>query len=712
MRDNDRARDYDDDFDGGSPRVDWAEYYHAVRERLWIVILLVVLAGIGAGIYMSRQPQRFQARTVLVFEVPQTRALEKVEGAVDTETATPDVINTMIDLLASYPFAQRVAERLKLNEDPRFLGSSARSAGLPMGVDEAAGVLVNEVAIAARPKTNLVDILVTHRNTPMAIEIANGYADEYLRYGLDRRASANKAANQYLLDEAERLRRQMRVSEEAMQSFRERERAASPEKQQQTSETKLSELSASIGDVQNKLFQLDNDLKAAGAAAPGDVETLLSLPSIAAEPKVAAVNQALAEEQRQFALLQQTYRARHPLYIAAETQIATLTKNRNQILQDSVNLLRGERDRLQAQSDELKKAQQDQQGNLLSVTGKSVEYNDLKRALETNTAMYNAILSRLTVIDVTKGMTDLPVQVHERALGAVPVGVNPVKIYVAALAFGLAAGLGIVIGLHMLDHSIKTIDQAESLSGVPVLSAIPKKAKNALRTLDVVTDRQGIVAEAFRSLRTSLALGTSADHRRTFLFTSALPSEGKTFSSCNFAATLGQQGFKTLIIDADLRKPMVSRVFFGSRRKPGLNEVLTKQVLLSEAIISTELENVSVLTTGGDAVNPSELLSAQSWNDILREAALTYDRIVIDSAPVLAVSDSLLLAPHVDVTCLVIRSFKTPTKTVARALKALAEIKCTPVGTVINFMPTGTGSYYYYSGKYYGSYGEKNVYGT
>ena len=326
--------------------------------------------------------------------------------------------------------------------------------------------------------------------------------------------------------------------------------------------------------------------------------------------------------------------------------------------------------------------------------------------------MYNAILSRLTVIDVTKGMTDLPVQVHERALGAVPVGVSPVKIYVAALAFGLAAGLGIVIGLHMLDHSIKTIDQAESLTGIPVLSAIPKKAKNAARSLDVVTDRQGIVAESFRSLRTSLALGTSADHRRTFLFTSALPSEGKTFCSCNFAATLGQQGFRTLIIDADLRKPMVSRVFFGSRRKPGLNEVLTKQVPLSEAIISTELENVSVLTTGGDAVNPSELLAAQRWNDVLKEALLTYDRIVIDSAPVLAVSDSLLLAPHVDVTCLVIRSFKTPTKTVARALKALTDIQSTPVGTVINFMPTGTGSYYYYSGKYYGSYGEKNVYGT
>jgi capsular exopolysaccharide synthesis family protein len=309
-------------------------------------------------------------------------------------------------------------------------------------------------------------------------------------------------------------------------------------------------------------------------------------------------------------------------------------------------------------------------------------------------------------------MTDLPVQVHERAIGAAPIGVSPTKIFTAAVAFALAAGIGITLGLHLLDHSIKTIDQAERLAGVPVLSAIPKKAKTNVRALDVVSDRKGIVAEAFRSLRTSLATGVKADHRRTFLFTSAMPSEGKTFSSSNFAATLSQQGFKTLIIDADLRKPAISRVFFGKRRTPGLLEVLTNTVQLSDAIVPSEIENLHVLTAGGDAPNLAELLSTPRWRDLLKEAALVYDRIVVDSAPVLAVSDSLLLAPHVDVTCLVIRSFKTPTKTVGRALKALAEIDCQPVGLVINFMPTGTGSYYYYSGKYYGAYGEKNVYGT
>ena len=712
MRDHDRGWTHDDSFDDSAARVDWTEYYHAIRERLWIVGLCFVLAGIGAGVYLSRQQQRFQARAVLVFEPPSTKVLEKVQGVDEREATNPEVINTVVDLLGSYPFAQRVAERLQLNKDPRFVGSTSQKAVLSMSVDDAAGLLLKHVTATYRPKTRLIDIVANHPNASLAPELANAYADEYIRFGLDRRASSNRSANQYLLDESERLRRQMRVSEEAMQSFRERERAASPEKMQSASEGKLDELSRNLAEVEGKLFQLDNDLAAASAAPPGDAETLLHLPSVAAEPRVAAANQALAEQERAFALLKQTYRAKHPLYIAAETQIASLQKNRNQLLQDSVNMLRGERQRLLAQHDELKKAQQDQQGNLLSVTGKSVEYNDLKRGLETNTAMYNAILARLTEIDVTKGMTDQPVQVHERAVGAGLVGVSPLKVYGSALAFGLAAGLGLALGLHLLDHSIKTLDQAETLVGAPVLSAIPKKTKNNVRTLDVVTDRQGTVAESFRSLRTSLAMGASADNRRIFLFTSAIPAEGKTFTSCNFAATLGQQGFKTLVIDADLRKPMISKVFFGSRRKPGLAEVLTDQTTLAEAIIETEFENVSVLTTGASVANPAELLATPKWRDLLKEAALTYDRIVVDSAPVLAVSDSLLLAPHVDAICMVIRSFKTPRKTVTRALKALADIDCAPVGIVINFMPTGGGSYYYYSGRYYGSYGEKSVYGT
>ena len=306
--------------------------------------------------------------------------------------------------------------------------------------------------------------------------------------------------------------------------------------------------------------------------------------------------------------------------------------------------------------------------------------------------------------------------VHERSSGAGAVRVSAFKVFSLALSLALLSGLGLALALHFMDRSVKTIDQAERLAGVPVLTAVPRKgrkgAKNGGYSLDMITERDGIVAESFRTLRTSLAMTTRVEDRRVFMFTSAVPSEGKTFCSSNFAVTLAHQGFKTLLIDCDLRRPMVSRVFFGEQRKPGVVDILAGACVLRDAIQDTEVEDLKVLTAGNRAPNPAELLSASKLVDLIKEALQTYDRVVIDTAPVLAVSDSLLIAPHVDVTCLVLRSFRTPRKTFMRAIKALDDIRCRPVGVVFNFMPTGAGSYYYYSGKYHGDYGTKGVYGT
>ena len=694
--------------------IDWQACFHAVRERLWILILCVIIGAVAATAYVTHQRTVFQARSVLFIEQEQAHVLgDKVSGLREDQILSIDMINTVVDLIKGYQFAQRVAARLNLQKDPRFLAGLTPKPTGELTSDEAAAYLGGSVTASYRPRTRLIDIIATQTNSSLATDLANAYADEYLRYGIDRRIEVNKAANQFLLDQEVALRNAVKESEARMQVFRERENTTSLEDLEHGTETKVAEISKNLGDLENRLVQLDADLKEAGKS-PNDAEALMRLPSVAAQPKVAEINQALADAERQFTLVKQTYRAKHPIYIAAQTQIDGLRRSRSQQLQDVVSLLHGERDRFQTQHDELKKAKDAQQAQLISATGKTVEYNDLKRTLETNTLMYNNIRTRLAEIDVTRGMTDSQVRVHEHAIpgGAAPLRVSPVKVYLGGILGGLAAGLGIALGLHFLDRSVKTIDQAEEIAGLPVVSAIPKKSRGKARTLDVVTDRESVVAEGFRSLRTSLAMGEHTEERRSFLFTSAQPAEGKTFCSTNFAATLSQQGFKTLLIDADLRRPMVSRVFFNENRRPGLTEVLTNQAEFSAAVVGTEVPDLSILTAGGRIANPAEVLAMPRMREIIKEALLTYDRVVIDTAPALAVSDSLLIAPHVDVTCLVLRSFKTPRKTFARALKALGDIDCQPAGVVLNFLPSGLGTYYYYSGRYYGSYGEKGVYGT
>ena len=694
-----------------SDAIDWREYFHAVVDRLWIVILCLVVSGIYAGYSLSKVETIYRARAVLFIEQEQAKVID-AQQVRDEAIRSIDMINTVVDLLRSYPFAQRVAARLKLDQDPRFLSA----AGIPAKdatPDRVAAALSGMTASVYRTNTRLIDLMLTTSDPNLSVKLANAYANEYIRYVFERRAEASKSATQFLLEEADRLRKKMRVSEEAMQSFRERERAASIENMLAAAQSQLSEITGNQAELEQRIRQIDSDL-AVVRANQQDIDQLLSLPSVASEPKVVQLNEGLRARERELALVSQRYRAKHPTYVMLKLQIDLNKNDLNKVLYDASGLLETTRKRLEVQEAESKVAREKAEQRLLAVTSKAIEYNDIKREQETDQALYNSVISRLKEVDLTKQLTESPVRIHEEAIGAAPIRPSATKKWMQSLLGGIALGIALAVVLFLLDSSIKTVDQIEHLTGVNVIAAIPKLSLSTRASVLVANEeRSGIVAEAFRSLRASLTLHRLNENARTFLFSSSMPSEGKTFCSSNYAVTLAQQGFNTLFIDADLRKPGGSIVFFGENRKPGLSEVLMKTCTMKSAIMPTHIDNLNILTAGGRSPNPSELLTFDNIERVLSEALSKYDRVVVDSAPLLAVSDTLLIAPHIDLCTLVVRAFSTPRKMVMRAIKSLEETKTEPAGLILNFLPSGRGGYYayYYSGKYYGSYGAKGVYG-
>lgn len=690
---------------------DWREYYFALKDRLWIVVLCLVLAGNIAWLYLAFREMPYRARAVLFIEQEQSRVLgTQVQTVRDEQIRSVDMINTMVDLLRGYPFALRVAARLKLDANQEFLDAAGEK-DKKISVNAAAGLLLDMVTAQYREETRLIDILATSRDPDIAVLLANAYADEYLRYIFEQRASAVRSANQFLIDEAERLRRKMRDSEQAMQSFRERERAASLETMQEDTQARLTDVTTRQVQTEERIAQLDSDL-ATARANQGDMQALLKLPSVAAEPKVAQLNAVIVSQEQEFEMMTRRYRPKHPAYLATQTRLELTRQDRKKLLEDIVSLLEANRKQLQSQAEELAKTQQDYEERLLKITGKSVEYNVLKRELESDKALYDSVIERLKEVDITKGLDQEAVTIHERALGAGPVKINLFILWGLVIVGGAFAGVGIALSLHYLDHSAKTIDQIERWSGTDVVAAVPRiKTKKGERVGLVVTqERSGVVAEAFRTARTAIALQSGKEQRQVFLFTSALPSEGKTFSSSNFAATLAQQGFRTLYIDSDLRKPEVSRLFFGEHRKPGLSEILLGRSALKDAVLDTKVPNLRVLTAGGRARNPSELLAMRSLQALVEQARKEYDRIVIDSAPVIAVSDTLLVVPLADACCIVVRAFSTPKNSILRAIRLLSDVGRRPSGIIFNRLPDERGAYYYYSGRYHHGYGAKNVY--
>jgi len=752
---------------------DWREYYYAIKSRAWIVIVCLLISSLW-GIFSAVSEQgKYSARSILFIEQVKSSVLSgKILDVRDDSIRSLDMINTLVDLLRSYPFALRVVNHLKLVQDRDFLSS----AHLPSDTtpERAAAALTRMISASYRLNTRLIDIVMTTRNPGLSVKLANAYADEYLRYVHDQKVDATRSASTFLMEESDRLRKKMRASEEAMQNFRERERAASIEAMLTEAQTQITDLSNRQNLIQSKLTQINSDLAIAKANHDNPKE-LLRLPSVAGEPKVAALLTQRTTLENQFVLAKQRYRAKHPVYISIRTQLDLANQELDKMLSDVVGLLDSIRTNLMAQQTAAQSGRENAEKRLLDVTSKSIEYNDLKRELESDRALYDSVLARIKEVDVTKELTDSPIQVREYATSAFPVSKSPVLVLLQSILTGLAIGVGVIIGLHKLDTSLKTVDQVEHLSGLSVLTAIPqiggastsrlglfskeqfdqfrtawKSAMEIFRNnskpierrlsemhdamrpalamighphmatalpqggeLVVKDDRAGLVAEAFRSLRATVAMNLHSENQKVFLFTSALPSEGKSFCSSNFASTLAQQGLRTLIIDADLRKPSVSRIFFGMNRKPGLSEVLLGTKTLAESVQPSGVDGLNVLTAGGRASNPSELLAGKPFRKLISHAMEHYDRVVIDSAPVLAVSDTLLIAPTAEVLCLVVRSFMTPSKMVMRAIKTISEIHMKPTGIVFNCLPSGSGSHSYYSsGKYYGTYGGKDVYGS
>lgn len=691
---------------------EWQPYYYAIVDRLWVIAICLVLAGVAAFLVLRDKEQTYRARAVLFIEQSQSRVLGNVEAVRDERIASIDMVNTVVENIRGYPLALRVAERLKLATDPDFLAAIGKK-GDKITAQEAAGKLLGMVTPSFRKATRLIDIFATTTDPALSTRLANAFADEYLRQKLEQRSEATRSAGQFLVDEAERLGQKMRVSEEALQSFRERERAASLDTMLSEAQSKVAEQAAWILANEKQIAQIDIDLSAAKTLNK-DPEKLSKLLSISTDARVAQASAIAENAQEQLDLISQRYLKDHPEHSEASRRLDAAIQERNKTILEVLDQLTTARERLVSEQEQLAAARQVSEDRLLSVTAKSVEYNNLTRNLETDRTLYNSVMARLKEVDLTKGLSDMPVVIQEPASGAGPVPIGYERTIAIFLVLGLAAGIGIALLINRIDPSVQTVDQAERWTGLSVVSIVPKIKKTAdprKGVLATVQDRKGLVAEAFRTLRTSIALLGGREQRKVFLFTSAVPSEGKTFCSANFAATLAQQGFRTLLVDADLRKPSVSALFFGENKAPGLSEVLLDRAALKDCVLPTEVANLSVLTAGGRADNPGELFATKQLEDLFTEARGMFDRIVIDSAPVLAVSDTLLIAEHADVNCVIVRAHSTPRKSVVHAIRVLDEIGYTPAGMVLNRMQ-GRPGYYAYSGRYHASYGAKGVYGS
>jgi succinoglycan biosynthesis transport protein ExoP len=760
-------------------RTDFRHLWHTVLEKLWILILCTI-AGLFLSLgYLARTPKLYQGHIVLEVDVQEPTLVRAEDGASRMRSmflASQDALRTIEQNLTNRTLLARVirSEGLAYDEGKALLGLSKTTAPTPkketapkssetaLTQTEQAlgGALSTMVKPVVRRGTRLIDLFVLNQDPVLAQRLAEAVGREYIRSSIERRANFAEDTLRYLLEEEERLKANLQKSEAAVAEYKAKTPdalqlggGANSNTGQNTGsrggvEDKLQELNTKATVAKTERMRLEGEL-AQIEQAGDNLDALLAVPSIASAPAVVERRRDVAQVEAALATLSQRYKEKHPRMIAARAALnETRSALKATVLQQPA-VLKNAIEQARATEDSLRTAAGEQEKAALALNKAAIGYQELARQADTDRALYESVLRQIKETDLTKGTKTNAVSVIEHSpLPGAPVSPSPMKAIALGLLGGIAAGLATIFGMNALDRSVKTVDQAETTFGLPVLAAIPEvspdgkagpqhKADTPPGTSSyrlVAEAPEGPAAEAFRNLRAALSLLGPETERKVFLFTSALPNEGKSFTSANYSLSLAQQGHRVLLIDGDLRRPSLHKIFRqvdsqeneaakATDDQPGIVDYLVGDVALADAIRVVSARDVdiigtsspsststvtatggqlSVLAGGRRAPNPAELLSGHSFAELVAEASKGFDRVVIDSAPVLAVSDTLLMTPFVQTVCMVVRARRTARNAVQRAVLLLGGTGSRPVGVILNRLPRNRGTDYYY---YYASHG-------
>jgi polysaccharide biosynthesis transport protein len=352
----------------------------------------------------------------------------------------------------------------------------------------------------------------------------------------------------------------------------------------------------------------------------------------------------------------------------------------------------------------------------------AIEYKVLKQEADSNRQLYDGLMEQLKQASLAAGLDSSNIRVVDKARVPLhPSSPNIPRNLEFALLIGLVGGIAFAFGLEALDSTVRTPDQAESISGLPALGVIPLQAASDGAVAGIAKSRhlktvsrtkisprppisylepQSEIAEAYRALRTSILLSCAPKPPRSILVTSSLPKDGKTMTCLNIGIVLAQQGKRILLLDADMRRPSIHNAL-GLKGQVGLSNILTGSAKVADAVQATLQSNLFVIPAGPVPPHPSELLSSFLMEDLLEKLCDDYDHVILDSPPVISVTDPVILSAQAKAVLLIVRSGQTTAAHVRRARDLLQSVNARLLGVVVNAADFTSPDYdYYYGSKY------------
>ncbi|MFZ6724233.1 GumC family protein [Undibacterium sp. MH2W] len=714
-------------------KVDFVEYWKSISKRKWAILGFSLTVALLAAIVAFLMTPVYRSTVTLLIDSTKSKvvSIDEVYGGFSENR---DFFLTQVEILKAPDIALKTITKLKLWEipefDPRkkeqsavekFLIVIGYTEDIPKKWDEeslAKAVLpkfTKQLSIEPIRLSLLVKVNFESVDKELAAKIANTMANTFIDSDLDIRFQMTQRASNWLEERMVGVRQKLDASEKALQAYRDQagivdiksDSQSGAGKQIEEVTQKLVETRLRRAEAENAYNQIKNAPKGAD---------LSSLPAVVKNIVVGEALKQQAEADRKLSEIAQRYGAEHPKYVQAEGEAKTARENVKRQIETVVQSVTREYEVAKGTENMLAQTLNQAKGSVQGINRKEFQLNLLEREVDSNKQIYDLFLKRAKETNVSGDLQNPVGRVVDQAKASnLPVKPQKIQIISVAFVFGLLAAAAASLLIDLLDNTLKSTTDVEAKLKQPLLTTLPLLAKkDADRSSTAhmfLEDPKSLYSESIRTARSAVLLSSIDLSNRILLITSSVPGEGKTTFSINLAVAHSHTK-KTLLIDADMRRPAVAKGLDFEPHSLGLSDLVAGTAPFSECVKTLPGCDLHVITTGTNVPNPLEIILSQRFKDTIAELSKIYEIVIIDSPPVELVSDALVLSKMASGVVYVVKALDTPYQLARKGLMRIRRAEGKILGVVLNHLDFKKAEKYYgeYSG--YGKYGyDKYGYG-